>query len=329
MQGLAAMGTYNNNAYKTGELLVKEGLVREEDIKTALAVQEKHRASVNLNKSRLLGMILCDLNLITPVDNYAILHKHNKLISLSAALVEQQVVSLEQMQRMEAQSLREDLPLISLLLKAEAVSLQALQKILFELFHIPFRSISDFIFNDKDRSELIGIIDRQVSRENGIIPLVLKDHTVLFGITAPENLLLVHELNRQFPQYRFKVLFIPYSGFNWFHEIIYNGRKPEKTETPTPEKKTPQPDLSLLLAYKTRVSDPQAEWPVVQTLYNQYETLRTLLGKEETWDRQSEFSTFIRQAHEQVSKKSRARQIEYSFKRQGSDVIIVATPKVL
>ena len=87
MQGLSGMKTENDQAYKTGELLVKEGLIHPDDVQTALAIQEKRAASVSLNQTRLLGMILCDLNLITPIDNYAVLHKYNKLVSLPAALV--------------------------------------------------------------------------------------------------------------------------------------------------------------------------------------------------------------------------------------------------
>ncbi len=327
MQGPATMMTDKNQGYKTGELLVKEGLICDEDVSTALAIQEKRAASVSLNKKRYLGMILCDLNLITPIDNYVVLHKHNKLISLSTALVQKQVVTLDQMQSIEAQSLREDLPLISLLMKGNTVSLQTLQQVLFDLFHIPFRSISDFIFNEKDRPLLGKVIDRQASKEGGIIPLVLKDNTILFGVTAPENLLLIHELNRQFPQYRFKALFIPFSGFTWFHDIVYNGQTIEHPPKAPAADKEIQPDLSLLMAYKARVSDPEVQWLAVQNLYSQYETLRTLLGHFQKGDRQKAFSRFIQDAHDRIVQTGGIGLVEFSFKKQGRDVVIMATPK--
>ncbi len=69
---------------KTGELLVQEGLIRHDDIQLALSIQEKRQASMSLKKSRLIGMILCDLNLITPMDNYTVLHKYNKIKSIQA-----------------------------------------------------------------------------------------------------------------------------------------------------------------------------------------------------------------------------------------------------
>ncbi len=348
MQGLATMMGDSSQAYKTGELLVKEGLIHQDDIGTALSIQEKRNESVTLNKGRFIGMILCDLNLITPIDNYVVLHKNNKLITLSTALVQKEILTLEQMHTIEAQSLREDLPLISLLLKTNTVPMQVMQQVLFDLFHIPFRSISDFIFDESQQSLLEQIIDSRMAKENGVIPLVLKDNTVLFGMTAPENLLLIHQLNSQFPQYRFKALFIPFSGFSWFQEIIYKTQKSEPEKQDNTEIQTPvipsdmsesaepagapigyekQVDLSLLLGHKAVIFDPKDQWSTIQTFHNRYEMLRTLLGHPETSDRQSEFTNFIQQAHQKITSGGQHPDVEFSFKKQGQDVIILARPK--
>ena len=292
------MGTQHYQSMRTGELLVKEGLISQEDLATALTIQEKRKSSAVTEKSRHLGMILCDLNLITPIENYVILHNNNKLITLSKALVEKRMISLEQMQSLEAQSLREDLPLISLLLKTSRVSMPVMQQLLFELFHIPFRSISDFVFNIDDRITLTGIMNRQMSMENGIIPMVCKDETILFGLTAPENLLLVHQLSQKFPQYRFKVIFIPYSGFSWFHDIIYTSGNDENEATPK------QPDLTYLLKTRILISDPVKDTSLISNFYHQYEAIRTLLGYSDAGDRKNEFIQFIDQAFRRIERNS-------------------------
>lgn len=323
MQKQATMMADAHQAFKTGELLVKEGLIHPDDVGTALAIQEKRHASVSLNKSRYIGMILCDLNLITPIDNFVVLHKYNKLVTLSSAMVEKKLVTLEQMQSLEQQSLREDIPLISLLLKTQTVSLQGLQQILFNLFHIPFKSISDFIFNEKQRPVLTQILDRHASKENGIIPLVHKDNTVLFGLTAPENLLLIHQMNREFPQYRFKALFIPFSGFTWFHDIIY----PVPDEAGPPLHRPEPPDVSLMLSFKMKIQDPRADGKAIQALYNRYETLRTLLGHAKKGDRQKEFKQFIRQVHQRMAGAGRHTTVEFSFQKQAGNLVILAELK--
>ena len=77
---------------KIGALLVDEGLVNPEDVQRVLLIQKKRRESPSSNKSRLFGMILCDLNLITPTDNYCVLEKHGKLITLQDFLIIEQIL---------------------------------------------------------------------------------------------------------------------------------------------------------------------------------------------------------------------------------------------
>ncbi|MFH2092496.1 MAG: hypothetical protein ABIJ31_09045 [Pseudomonadota bacterium] len=305
---------------KTGELLIKEGLVRQEDVDMALSMQEKQSASPGLSKNRLIGMILCDLNLITPLDNYHVLHKYNKLITIESALAHKGLLSKEAASQIVKQSRHQEIPLISHLLKTGHVSTSQMQKLLFGLFHIPFRSISDFIFNEKDRAQLIQVMDKQRSFEQKIIPLVVKDNTLLFGITDPDNILVVRQLNEQFPQFRFKTLFIPISGFLWFSKIIYRENHLEEV---TQEKAV---DLSLLLNFKTIIKDPELEKKSVWILYERYELLRRLTGKARRGNFQDEFNLFIQKTHNRICREFQTEHIEYSLKKEGGTVSVVAFP---
>lgn len=306
---------------KTGELLVKEGFIRMNDIDVALSIQKKRQHSVSLNKSRLLGMILCDLNLITPMDNYYVLHKYNKLMSIQSAMVSKKMLSAAMMLKAQEASQEQDIPFISSLLKNKLVSTTGMQRLLFDLFHIPFRSISDFIFNEKDQKELVHVLDQQKALENKTLPLVLKDNTILFGITDPENILFIRKLNDQFPQYRFKTLFIPFSGFSWFYKIIY---KVEKESLPAWEKPL---DLSLLLSFKASVKDPEQEFEAIRVLYERYELLRHLIGNPRRDNRLNEFGAFIIQNHKEITQEYGSRSIEFSLKKENAEVKVVALPK--
>lgn len=307
-------------ALKAGELFIKEGLVTPEDIDMALSMQKKQKESPGATQRRLLGMILCDLNLITPVDNYYVLHKYNKLASIPSALVLRKILSRSQASEITDKARQQDIPLISYLLKSGLVSTRQMQKILFSLYHIPFRSISDFIFNQKDREILIRVIDQQRAEEHRIIPLVFKESTILFGITKPDNLLLIRQLNEQFPQYRFKALFIPHSGFVWFSKIIYGEAAKEKK----PEEKPV--DLSLLLSFKAVVKDPEKEKKAIWILYERYELLRRLMGKEKRGNFQDEFNLFIQKNHQEIMETYKSRFVEYSLKKNGKSVSIMAFP---
>ncbi len=307
---------------KTGELLVKEGLIRLDDIEMVLAIQEKRQESLSLKKTRLFGMILCDLNLITPMDNYFVLYKYNKLMTIQSALISRHILTENSVINAKEEARQQAIPFISYLLKNKRVSIIGIQRLVFDLFHIPFRPISDLVFNETDREKLVSVLDKYRSRENGVIPLVLKGNTLLFGITDPENILFVRQLDDHFPQYRFKLLFIPFSGFLWFYDLVYGQSK-----TPSlPGDDTM--DISLLLNFKIEIKNPDQEDQSVRTLYLRYEQLHHLIGNPKRDNRQKEFRKFISQNHKIISQKYKSLGIEFSLKRENKNATVVAFPKI-
>lgn len=304
---------------RSGEIMVKEGMIRLDDINTALYIQKKRQESISSEKKRFFGMTLCDLNLITPLDNYCVLHKYKKLISLQSALVSKKMLSRDIVLGILKDSRDQGVPFISSLITKKCVSAAAMQTLLFDLFHIPFRSISDFIFNDKDRDILVKVLDRATSMGQKILPLMMKNNTLLFGITDPENILFIHQLNDRFPQYRFKAMFIPFSGFNWFYRILYEGipALPDKRSL----------DLSLLLSFKTSIRDPEKEKEAVFSFYQRYEQLRDLTENPKRGNLQNKFFEFINLHHRMLMTKYQSRSIGFSLKQDDAGIKVVAFPE--
>lgn len=306
---------------KTGDLLAKEGFIRTEDIDKVLLLQEQE--SLSFKKNRLFGMILCDLNLITPRDNYYVLHKYNKLQSIQSALVSKKILSREKAADLEKESQKKDVPFISHLINTGLVSTQEIKTLLFDLFHIPFKSINEFIFNKKDLSRLIQVMDKQKARGNKCLPLILKDNTLVFGITDPDTILFFRELNDGFPQYRFKTVFITFSRFSALYETLYET---VQDTAPGPNKERAL-DLSLLLNFKTSIKDPEQEHAVIQTLYERYELLRLLIGNPKRANLQNEFNEFVIQTHKKITREYNNQIIKFSLKKENKDVKIIAFPK--
>jgi len=304
---------------KTGEIMVKEGMIRLDDIDTVLSIQKKRQTSVSLEKNRLFGMVLCDLNLITPLDNYCVLHKHKKLISVQSALVIKRMLSQDMVMKTLKESQNSGVPFLSSLINKKLILAAAMQTLLFELFHIPYRSISDFIFNDKDRDILVRVLDKPTSMDKKILPLMIKNNTLLFGITDPENILFIHQLNDRFPQYRFKAIFIPFSGFTWFYRVIYEGI------VALPDKKPL--DLSLLLNFKTSIQEPEKEKDAILSLYHRYEQLRLLTENPKRRNLQNEFIEFIIHHHKNLMTKYQSHGIEFTLKKDDTGVKVVAFPE--
>ena len=233
---------------KTGEILVAEGLISPDDVEKVLAVQEKNRLAGN--RKRLFGMVLCDLSLVTPMDNYCALEEHGKLFSVEDYLVRESILTRSGLDQVSAQAGDEGVPLISFFLDKKVMDKSRLQKILFDLFYIPFRSVSDIVFEKESRGSLAQVIGPKAAEEHQCIPLQLNGASLLVGITDPSNLIFLQDLDRTFPQYRFTPVFIPFSGFTWFYRLLY---------AKSWEGKKRLVDLSLLMKSSVTVSDPRAD----------------------------------------------------------------------
>ena len=310
-----------NNSRKTGQLLVEEGLVRQEDVERALAIQAKAKNAISRTRARLIGMILCDLNLVTPIDIYCVLEAHGKLLSLETFLIEKGLVSQSTVEAVKSRAKETGTPFLSLMAEEGAISKPELQQIVFDLFHIPFRSISDIVFDANLRLDLTAVIPESLAKEHLVIPLVIKSQTLLCGITDPDNLLLIQKLNTQFPQYRFKTLFIPFSGFTWFYKLLYE--KSWVTRNP-PEKSV---DLSLLLKFCLKVTDPVADHRGIESLYNRYELVRNLTGRPAKGNRLALFKEFILESHKRIVRETGCKGVDYCLDNTGKRLRVVAFPR--
>ena len=315
----------HKSSLQIGELFMEEGLISSQDMKRALEVQEKSLDSQSRGTPRLFGMILCDLNLVTPVDIYHVLKKNNTLMTLQEYLETRNILSFEAIRQAERRSSETGVPLISVLLEDDIVPRKQLAQILMDLFHIPLRSISDFVFNKTESERLASLISKEEAGINGVIPLLLQGKSLLCGITDPDNLLFIRELSERFPLYRFEALFIPFSGFSWFYQLLYDETHAISRGKETAKEKSM--DLSLLLEYEAVIKDPVIEKEGVLALYERYELLRRLLGSKGVPDRQVAFHTFIMEKHESITRKFQCRAIRFSLENDQGQVLISAFPE--
>lgn len=266
---------------------------------------------------RLFGILLCHLNLITPVDNYCILYKYNKLLDIKEFLLSRNLPEQSLSQVYKAAE-KNDIPVITSLIRSRILSADTLQKALFHLYHIPFRSIRASMYDGKKTGPLKQVISENSARRNKIIPLVMKDHIFVSGITSPRNLLYIQHLNKKHPQYRFKPVFIPFFDFTRLFKILYpptntrgtccsetsqsrfshppdlsfsenndffslpEDRNPALSETRNPALSETRDmalrDMALLMNFKIIVKNPKTDFSKISALYNRYEKLQNLIS---------------------------------------------------
>ena len=323
---------------RTGEILINEGLVGPEDVDQAAAMQAKTRDGQHPEHGQLLGKVLCDMNLVTPTDAYCALEKHNKLVSVKTFLLRKNMASTSRLDRAETMAVQKDMPYISQLLEEGIVSKSQLQQVLFDLFHIPFRSVSDIVFDDNSRDKLSRVVDRIKAARNKVVPLQLAGNTIVVGITGPENLMLLREMDNRFPQYRFTPIFITFSGFAWFFKMLYreSWKAVDASEGPAeiPPKKLPETEqagTSSPLDFSLVVKDPDQDRTAIFAFYSRYEGIRrNHLGKnnrKQSSIRAVRFFDFIRHHHRDMARRYGCNTIEFSLKQDGTRLMITALPK--
>ncbi len=316
---------------KTGDIMVEEGLVSPGDVDQVLAIQEENRTSLTRNRGQFFGMVLCDLNLVTPLDTYCALDKHEKLLSVSDFLVRKNIVTRSSIDRAKARADAKGIPFISYLLEERIVPKTLLQQVLFDLFHIPLRSVSDVVFDQTSQDQLSGIVDKTRAGEHKIIPLQLTGNTLLMGITDPDNLIFLRDLDRKFPQYRFTPVFIPFSGFTWFYKLLYKENWDSQGTNNSPV------DLSLLMKFSVSITDPDRDKKEILSLYDRYEQVRMQSRNQEKKQpdgrantrngRSAKFLTFIRQNHARITREYNCSGVEFSLKTTDDRLMVMALPK--
>lgn len=308
---------------RAGEIFLEEGLIAREDVDQVLSIQAENQAVLTRNRSRLFGMVLCDLNLVTPMDNYCTLEKHGKLMSVGDYLVKKNVVSRDRLALLTAKAGEKGLPFISFLLEEGVLTKTLLAQILFELFSIPFKSVSDIVFDRKSREVLAGIIPKASAGAQQCIPLKLTGNTLIVGITDPVNLVFLKTLDQEWPRYRFSPVFIPFSGFTWFYRMLYREDWSDASGQGV--------DLSLLMAYAIRVSDPKADRPLILSLFDRYEEVRQAAGprdlsQADREQRKALFLDFIGWHCRRILDRTGRPMVKLSLKSDEGRLLVMARP---
>ncbi|GEM_PF-943991 len=300
-----------SNAVKTGQLLSQAGLITVKDIKHVLAIQQKRKQSLSNESNRLFGIILCDLNLITPVDLYYVLHENNKIYTMEASLACNKKISEKQINILCNEAEHGFYSLFDLILKNEILCISSLQQRIFELYHIPYRHVDRFVYDQHGKQKLVELLDKDIALKNIAIPMIRKNSSLIVGITKPRTLIFIKELNIKLPHYRIISVFIPLPHFKSLYRNLYSismdkgcshdrGKDISRRIVPA-NRQTLNGKSSISFKFKTVLSNPEREDVLISNLYSKYEMLRLLSGEEERPNNLVYFNSFIRESFDKLT----------------------------
>ncbi len=319
---------------KTGMLVAGAGFITLEDVKKTVGVQKKKDQSPGNKPGRLFGMILCDLNLITPVDLYFVLDNNKKVYTMEMSLSRYEKISHDQIRLILNEQKKGVYSFFDLVLKHGIMSLSCLQQRVFELYHIPYRRVSRFSYDQAEKKALTALLDINISAQNLVIPMVRKNSSIIVGITSPESLIFVRELNIKLPHYRIIPVFIPLPHFKSLFEKLYRHfttdffppQQVAVQDNGASNRKGISQESKLLFRYKTILCDPEDDQFLISELYLKYEMLRRLTGKSQRVSRLASFNAFIRERFQALTSYYCCKKLEIILTGEQYNVEIAARP---
>ncbi len=335
------------NTRKTGQLLFEAGLVALKDIKHALEIQKNSKDPflTGTKNNKLLGMILCDLNLITPVDLYYILHKNNKIYTLKNLLSSNEKFSGKMADIIAREQAYGVYSFFDLIVEYNILSIESLQQYVFELYHIPYRRVNRFEYDWKDKKKLSQLLDKETCFKNLAIPMVKRNSSFILGITDPKSLIFIYNLNFKLPHYRIIPVFIPLRHLKTLYHKLYNiifpdnelsirssaslnGDVPPYTSNLSVNSSDSKAnrETGFFLKHKIIISDPEKEENLISDLYSKYENLRQLMGKQSRSDKFMLFKLFIKEKFKYITESYFCKSIEIILYGEQDNISIIAKP---
>lgn len=174
-----------NEGIHIGELAFRLNMVSRKDVDNVLAIKRMQRT---------LGEVLCDLGVIKSENLNYILKKYNKQLKLGEILIRQgqlsesQYITALQEQKQTKEMFGE------LLLKKDIITADQLYIALSRQTNIPYRDLTDFSFDEKQKRFLIRIVGERYAQKHQVLPLTLKENKLVIGVCHPISLQSINDL---------------------------------------------------------------------------------------------------------------------------------------
>jgi hypothetical protein len=167
-----------------GEILVREGLITEAQLETALLVQRESEPATPL------GQILVRQNALTQRQLNTVLDRYRKKYRLGDILVETETITEHQLQIALDHQKRTGLRLGDTLLQLNFLTEDELNQALCKQFGVTFVDLDRLVL---DRS-LAVLIEREYAERHRVIPISKTDRVLVVAMDDPSDLRVVAEL---------------------------------------------------------------------------------------------------------------------------------------
>ena len=266
--------------------------------------------------------ILYEQNLVTLSELNQVFRKFSHDLKLGQILVQQMLVSGENLEKaLVAQSARNQ-TLGKILLGKRLITLEQLYFALSIQYNTPFQKLDGYFYYDKQKSSLRNIVGQRYAFEKLIIPLFQNGNNLALGVSNPANIWNMHELQSMYPDLRMNCVLITDEKFEQLYAILYGEvlQKPIGRKSAAPEPMASD-DKTVV------ISDPKNQQPLINNLYSSYQSMRLQTDQKLSEPDETEwFSEFIENSYRSICKKYDCIKVLYRCVTNDTRTEIHATP---
>lgn len=289
------------------------GLIAERDLERALRVKSHQRTVCE---------ILYHRNLVTLSELNHLFRKLSRDVKLGQILLLQGLLSDAQIQAALDEQSVTTLSLGKVLLKRRHITVEQLYFALSIQFNTPFQKLDGYVYYEKQKASLRGVVGQAYALENRILPLFQNGNILTLAVSNPADIWSMHGLKPLYPDLQMTCVLITDEKFSQLYAMLYGemlssagAHRPVQTGAATP-------DQTLLLNH------PAAQKAVMQKLYEEYRYYQDTVGLKAVEGEETLFYSFIEAQHQQICDQYRCQEVLFRFEVKSGRTEILASPVI-
>ncbi len=184
--------------------------------------EDEQHASRIQQSPRNFGEICCDLGLITPLDFYHVLNKHNKQTRLGETLVRLGHTNNAVVKQALSAQKSSDRLLGDILTQNNMVTSEQCQEALALQANTPFKLLETFTYDSVSRNTLPRLISYRYAEKNLLLPLAIVDRELTLAIMQPDAIQQARELIRLYKKLHIKCILTTEQRFTELFRLLYS-----------------------------------------------------------------------------------------------------------
>ena len=292
---------------------IKQQMISEYDLEAASRLKSYRKSTCE---------ILYEQNLVTLSELNHVFRKFSRDLKLGHILVQQMLVSQEDLEKALAEEADGHQTLGKILMGKRLITIEQLYFALSIQYNTPFQKLTGYIYYDKQKPTLRSIVGQRYASEKLIIPLFQNGNNLTLGVSDPANIQNMHGLQSMYPELRMDCVLITDEKFEQLYAILYGEVLQKNITLKSTDPEAIGPDGEIVV-----ISDPKSQQSLINNLYRAYRSMKPQTDEARPERDETEwFSEFIEDSFHNICRKYDCISVLYRCVAKDTRTEILASP---